>query len=170
MVDAVTVEDIDVWDANLAALTGGLGWLFARPEPRETFGLIVRAMLAEVGKKNCPGYAHTLLIRQATTPKFTKKHPEGIYEVEYFLAHHRVGVPVPKLIAAAGLRWNIEDDNKAGKDQLGFGDYQVRKWTPWYRHVTISMLAHAFLAVTRANLGKGASNSDGPPPPRPGTP
>lgn len=84
--------------------------------------------------------------------------------MEYFLAHHRTGTPVPKLIAAAGLRWNIEDDNKAGKDQLGFGDYQVRKWTPWYRHITISMLAHAFLAVTRANLGKDPSNSDGPPP------
>ncbi|GAA3750394.1 hypothetical protein GCM10022225_38320 [Plantactinospora mayteni] len=32
----VTVEDIDVWGADLSALTGGLGWLFARPEPRET--------------------------------------------------------------------------------------------------------------------------------------
>jgi hypothetical protein len=55
MVDAVTVEDIDVWDADLSALTGGLGWLFVRPEPRGTFGLIVGAMLAEVGKKNCWG-------------------------------------------------------------------------------------------------------------------
>jgi len=58
------------------------------------------------------------------------------------------------MITAAGLRWNIEDDNKAGKDQLGLDAYQVRKWDPWYRHVTISMLAHAFLAVTRADLGK----------------
>jgi hypothetical protein len=31
------------------------------------------------------GYEHTLLIRRATTPKVTTKHPEGIYEVEYFL-------------------------------------------------------------------------------------
>jgi len=34
------------------------------------------------------------------------------------------------MIGAAGLRWNIEDDNKAGKDQLGLDQYQVRKWTP----------------------------------------
>lgn len=38
---------------DLSALTDGLGWLFARPEPKETFGLFVRAMLADVAKKNC---------------------------------------------------------------------------------------------------------------------
>jgi SRSO17 transposase len=106
------------------------------------------------GQPPAPGFAHTLLIRRATTPTVTKKHPEGVYEVAYFLVHHKVNTPIPKMITAAGLRWNIEDDNRAGKDMLGLNDYQVRKWTPWYRHVTISMLAHAFLAVTRASLGK----------------
>jgi SRSO17 transposase len=106
------------------------------------------------GQPPADGFAHTLLIRRATTLTVTGKHPDGIYEVEYFLVHAPIGTPIPKMIAAAGLRWNIEDDNKAGKDQLGLDQYQVRKWTPWHRHVTISMLAHAFLAVTRANLGK----------------
>jgi SRSO17 transposase len=105
---------------------------------------------------------HTLLIRRATTATVTKQHPEGIYEVEYFLAHHRTGVPIPQLIAAAGWRWNIEDDNRAGKQEVGLGDYQVRKWTPFYRHVTISMLAHAFLAATRARLGKDPANCPNP--------
>jgi SRSO17 transposase len=35
--------------------------------------------------------------------------------------------------------------------------YQVRKWTPWHRHVTICMLEQAFLAVTRAGRGKEAA-------------
>lgn len=55
MVTAVGVEDIEDWDADLSALTGGLEWLFARPEPKQTFGLLVRALLADVGKKNCWG-------------------------------------------------------------------------------------------------------------------
>ncbi len=101
-----------------------------------------------------PGFTHVLLIRRATKPKVTKKHPDGIVEIEYFLVHAPTGTPVPAMITAAGLRWNIEDDNKAGKDQLGLDQYQVRKWTPWHRHVTISMLAQAFLAVTRAGQGK----------------
>jgi SRSO17 transposase len=100
------------------------------------------------------GYTHTLLVRRAKTPKTSKKNPDGRYDIEYFLVHAPTGTPITAMIGAAGLRWNIEDDNKAGKDQLGLDQYQVRKWTPWHRHVTICMLAHAFLAVTRANLGK----------------
>jgi SRSO17 transposase len=106
------------------------------------------------GQTPAPGFVHVLLIRRATKVKVTKKHPDGIVEVEYFLAHAPAGTTLPQIITAAGLRWNIEDDNKCGKDQLGLDQYQVRKWTPWHRHVTISMLAHAFLAVTRAGLGK----------------
>ena len=45
--------------------------------------------------------------------------PEGFLEVEYFLVHARVGTPIPQMITAAGLRWNIEDDNRVGKDLLG---------------------------------------------------
>ena len=57
------------------------------------------------------------------------------------------------MIRAAGLRWKIEQDNQTGKDQLGL-DYQVPKWTPWCRHVTLAMLAAAFLTVTRVAPGK----------------
>jgi SRSO17 transposase len=55
VVAAVEVADIEGWDADLCAVTDGLGWLFARPEPKQTFGLLVRALLADVGKKNCWG-------------------------------------------------------------------------------------------------------------------
>jgi SRSO17 transposase len=109
------------------------------------------------------GYEHTLLIRRATTPKVTTKHPEGIYEVEYFLVHARIGTRIPAMIGAAGLRWHIEDDNKTGKDLLGLDQYQVRNWTPWHRHVSICLLAHAFLAVTRAGLGKDHRPRSTPP-------
>jgi SRSO17 transposase len=122
------------------------------------------------GQHPAPGFAHTLLIRRALTAKVTKDHPEGIHEVAYFLVHAPAGTPVPAMITAAGLRWNIEDDNRCGKDQLGLDQYQVRKWNPWHRHVTTSMLAHAFLAVTRAGLGKDPTepaDPTAPPPKRP---
>ena len=51
-------------------------------------------------------------------------------------------------------RFPIEENNAQGKDLLGLDQYQVRKWTPWHRHVTTCMLAHAFLAATHAGLGK----------------
>jgi SRSO17 transposase len=47
-------------DEDLQVLTDGLGWLFNRPEPRVTFGLMVRGLLADVAKKNSWGLAEHL--------------------------------------------------------------------------------------------------------------
>ncbi|WP_347176771.1 hypothetical protein [Parafrankia sp. EAN1pec] len=98
------------------------------------------------------GYAHTLLIRKSTTPQ--TRDGRTFYEFEYFLVHAPTATAVPDMVAGAGSRWTIEEDNGHGKDILGLDQYQVRKWTPWHRHITISMLAQAFLAATRAGLGK----------------
>src|SRR6266581_3082473 len=57
MAEIVTVDDIAAWDADLHALTDGLGWLFHRPEPKVTFGLMVRALLSDAPKKNSWGLA-----------------------------------------------------------------------------------------------------------------
>jgi hypothetical protein len=90
-----------------------------------------------------PGYAHTVLMRRAVA------NPS---DVEFFLAHAPQMTAISELIKVAGMRWKIEENNEHGKDLLGLTQYQVRKWTPWHRHVTIAMLALAFLAVTRARL------------------
>jgi SRSO17 transposase len=41
----------------------------------------------------------------------------------------------------------------------GRGHYQVRKWPGWYRHITLALLAHAFLAVTRARAASEQAGS-----------
>ena len=50
---------------------------------------------------------------------------------------------------AAGKRWAIETCFETAKQETGLDEYQVRSWTGWYRHVTLSMLALAFLAAVR---------------------
>ena len=62
------------------------------------------------GQPPAEGYAHTLLIRRSVTG------PSGI---EFFLAHAPEPTPVPELIAVAGMRWKIEENNGQGKDLLG---------------------------------------------------
>ncbi|MBB5774025.1 SRSO17 transposase [Nonomuraea jabiensis] len=49
----------------------------------------------------------------------------------------------------------------AGADlnESGLRHYPARTWTPWHRHVTIAMLALAFLAVTRAILPTDADEA-----------
>ena len=60
-----------------------------------------------------------------------------------------------ELIRAAGSRWPVEECFGAGKNEAGLDNYQVRLYHAWYRHITLSMLALAFLAVIRAAAKKG---------------
>jgi SRSO17 transposase len=54
-------------------------------------------------------------------------------------------------VRAAGRRWTIETAFEAAKQEAGLDEYEVRSWRGWYRHITLSLLAHAFLAATRAS-------------------
>jgi hypothetical protein len=54
----------------------------------------------------------------------------------------------PELEAVAGARWAAEDWFAEAKNETGLDRYQVRRYRTWYRHITLSMLAHAILAVT----------------------
>jgi SRSO17 transposase len=42
----------------------------------------------------------------------------------------------------------ICDFSSTAKNETGLDHYQVRRYDAWYRHITLSMLAAAFLAVT----------------------
>lgn len=119
---------------------------------RRTYDWAIRVVTVK-DQAPADGYAHHLLIRRSKDLRRRKGRPAA-HEIEYFLVHAPADTPVPEMIRAAGLRWKIEQDNQTGKDQLGLDAYQVRKWTPWYRHVTLAMLAAAFLTVTRVHLGK----------------
>ena len=54
------------------------------------------------------------------------------------------------LVSVAGRRWCIEMCFEAAKGEVGLDEYEVRSWTGWYRHVTLSMWALALLSVVRA--------------------
>jgi SRSO17 transposase len=83
-----------------------------------------------------------LLVRRSLVPG-----EKGTLELAYFLCHAPGGATLAELVAVAGARWAVEDCFAEAKNETGLDHYQVRTWTAWYRHVTLSMLAHAFLAV-----------------------
>jgi SRSO17 transposase len=53
------------------------------------------------------------------------------------------------LAIASGQRWNIECCFESCKQEAGLDEYEVRSWVGWYRHVSLPMLAMAFLTVIR---------------------
>nr|WP_231738429.1 IS701 family transposase [Kocuria polaris] len=71
-------------------------------------------------------------------------------EIAYYLCYGPRRVSLAELARIAGTRWSIEETFQTAKGQTGLDQYQVRQYTGWYRHITLAMLAHAFLTVTRA--------------------
>ena len=74
-------------------------------------------------------------------------------EIAYYLTHGPKRVALAELARAAGARWAIEESFQTSKGQTGLDHYQVRQYMGWYRHITLSMLAQAFLIVTRSKKG-----------------
>jgi SRSO17 transposase len=77
-------------------------------------------------------------------------------ELAYYLAAGPRRTTLTRLAVTAGARWAVEGAFEAAKQEVGLGDYEVRSWTGWYRHVTLALLAHAVLAAVR-------KLADGPP-------
>jgi SRSO17 transposase len=59
------------------------------------------------------------------------------------------------LVRVAGTRWAIEDGFQQAKTEVGLDHDEVRRWPGWYRHITLALLAHAFLDATRTTATTG---------------
>ena len=84
-----------------------------------------------------------LMVRRSLQPG-----EKGELELAYYRCYSPAPVTLAELAAVAGARWGIEDCFAEAKNEAGLDHYQVRRYRAWYRHVTLAMLAHAFLAVT----------------------
>jgi SRSO17 transposase len=89
------------------------------------------------------------------------RRPIGDGDHAYFLCHTPAPAPLAELVRVAGSRWAIEECFQSAKNEVGLDHYQVRRYEAWYRHITLAMLAHAFLA----GLAAGHSPEKGDPAP-----
>jgi len=92
------------------------------------------------------GWQKALLIRRSL---------EKPGELSFYLTLAREGTELATLVQVAGSRWTIEACFEAAKGEVGLDEYEVRSWTGWHRHVTLAMLAHAYLAVVRQHAIRG---------------
>jgi SRSO17 transposase len=96
-----------------------------------------------------PGWSRWLLVRRSLAPDANGEH-----ELAYYLCAAPAATPDDELIRVAGSRWAIEECFQTAKTETGLDQYQVRRYDAWYRHITLAMLAHAYLAVTAATAPK----------------
>ena len=93
--------------------------------------------------RSASGLAHWLMARRSiSTPN------EGAY--------YHVYAPdtssLAELVPIAGSRWPIEVGFQQAKGEVGLDQYQVRRCQAWYRHITLALLAHAYLVVLRSRM------------------
>ncbi len=65
-------------------------------------------------------------------------------KLAYFLVWAPPEASLPTMVQAIGARWHIEEDLEACK-ALGLDHYEGRSYLGWYRHITLVLLAYAFL-------------------------
>ena len=100
------------------------------------------------------GWHHSLLLRK----------PLGSNKKEDVTAF-RCCAPAEKssihsLARASGKRWAIETCFEEAKGLLGMDEYEVRNWTPWYRHMTAGH-AGTYISCIDKNPGGKKTNHSG---------
>ena len=79
-------------------------------------------------------------------------------DVAYYLSNAAKSESLETMVQVAAQRYRIEQCFEEAKGETGLDQYEVRHFQSWYRHITLSMMAHAWLAVTRAEANeRGAS-------------
>jgi SRSO17 transposase len=92
------------------------------------------------------GFEQALLIRRPLDA------PDDPKKLACYLTFAPVGTLFETLVAVAGRRWTIEESLEAAKSEVGLDQYEVRHYHGWYRHITLAMLALAYLTVVRSRL------------------
>jgi SRSO17 transposase len=105
-----------------------------------------------------PHWQHWLLIRRNRTD------PD---DIAYYVVFGPANTSLATLARVAGMRWTVEECFEVAKQEVGLDEYEVRSWQGWYRHITLAMLALAFLVAMRVKLNASPSPTGNDRPSRP---
>ncbi len=97
----------------------------------------------ELSKPEQEGWQKWLVVRRSLV------EGEKPADLAYILVFAPRGTTLAEMAVAIGTRWTVEQCFEEGKGEVGLDHYEVRSWQGWYRHITLCMLAHAFLVVLR---------------------
>ena len=75
-------------------------------------------------------------------------------EPRYYLSNAPEDTPLETLAYVGGSRWRIETEFETEKSDVGLDEYEVRTWPGWHHHITMCLLAGAFLLTLQQDWGK----------------
>ena len=75
-------------------------------------------------------------------------------EPRYYLSNAPEGTPLETLAYVGGSRWRIETEFETEKSDVGLDEYETRTWAGWHHHITMCLLAGAFLLTLQQDWGE----------------
>jgi len=78
-------------------------------------------------------------------------------EIKCYLSNAPETVALAEMATVGCLRWTIEEDFELAKGEVGLDHYELTRYRGWYHHITLSLLALAFLKAVGREWGKKRS-------------
>ncbi len=91
--------------------------------------------------------------------RYRDRDNQQVVKVDFYLSNAEPGTPLWQLARVAKAEHRIEECLQRSKSEAGLADYEVRHWTGWHHHQTLSLLATWFL-VTETLRGEKMDASD----------
>ena len=85
--------------------------------------------------------------------RYRDRDNQQVVKVDYYLSNAEPETPLWEFARVAKAEHRIEECLQRSKSEAGLADYEVRNWTGWHHHQTLSLLATWFL-VTETQRGK----------------
>jgi SRSO17 transposase len=74
-------------------------------------------------------------------------------ELKPYLSNAPADTPLLQLAQVSAMRWPVETEFQTEKGETGLDEYEVRSWQGWHHHITMALLAGAFLLSLQQEWG-----------------
>ncbi len=143
---------MDCWIAQQA----DQAWTHLKVRDGEKGPLMVDVLKrrVETGKRGRPTVAkeELVVIRY-------KDRDNKVVKTDYYLSNASHATSLIEFCCAAKAEHRVEECFRRAKGETGLADYEVRNWSGWHHHQTLSLLASWYLTVETGRVEKkGASN------------
>lgn len=119
-------------------------WTMVDVRDGEKGPLAIQAVKARVQTKmkTHVGPEETLLV-------FRERQRDGSMKIDYGMSNAPAETPLTEFTRVLKAEYRIEECLKRGKSEAGMADYEVRTWSGWHHHQTLSLLASWFLTLEK---------------------
>lgn len=75
-------------------------------------------------------------------------------ELKYYFSNAPAELALRTLAYVGALRWTVETEFQLAKGEAGLDEYEARSWASWHHHITLALLADAFLFSLEQDWGE----------------